>query len=132
MLIRRIFAFLIDAVVAFLFSLLPIVGWLMGFLYMLLRDGLTEKGSPGKKLIDLQVTTNNGGRVTFRESIHRNIIFAFPVLLSIIPIVGSILAGLFGLVIYVMELLAINNDPNGRRNGDRWADTIVKEIPSYY
>jgi uncharacterized RDD family membrane protein YckC len=97
MLIRRIFAFLIDAVVAFLFSLLPIVGWLIGFLYMLLRDGLTEKGSPGKKLIDLQVTTINGGRVTYRESIHRNIIFAFPVLLSIIPIVGSIIAGLFGL-----------------------------------
>lgn len=83
-------------------------------------------------MINLHVTTSYGGRVTYQESIQRNIIFAFPVLISIIPFIGPFIAGIIGLVIYVMELLAMNSDPKGRRNGDRWANTVVQETPSYY
>jgi uncharacterized membrane protein len=61
------------------------------------------------------------------ESFRRNIIFALPVILSIIPLVGWIISGIAGIVIYVIELLAIIRDPHGRRNGDLWAGTVVKE-----
>jgi len=132
MIIRRVFAFLVDAVIASLLSLVPFIGWLIGFLYMLLRDGLTEKGSPGKKLLNLQVTTKYGQQVTYLESFRRNIIFALPVVLSIIPLVGWIISGIVAIIIYVVELLAITNDPRGRRNGDRWAGTIVREASIYY
>jgi uncharacterized RDD family membrane protein YckC len=132
MIIRRVFAFLVDAVIASLLSLVPFIGWLIGFLYMLLRDGLTEKGSPGKKLLNLQVTTKYGQQVTYLESFRRNIIFALPVVLSIIPLVGWIISGIVAIIIYVVELLAITNDPRGRRNGDFWAGTIVREASIYY
>ncbi|RJX29472.1 MAG: hypothetical protein C4554_00710 [Dethiobacter sp.] len=129
---RRIFAFLVDAVVASLLSLVPFIGWLIGFFYMLLRDGLTESGSPGKKLLNLHVTTKYGEQITYMESFRRNVIFAFPVILSIIPLIGWIISGLLSIVIYVIELLAMANDPRGRRNGDRWAGTIVREESIYY
>lgn len=131
MVIRRVFAFLIDAIIASLLSLVPFIGWLFGFLYMLLRDGLTAKGSPGKKLLNLEVTTKYGRQVTYEESFRRNFIFAIPSLLSIIPLVGWLISAVVAAVIYIVELLAIIKDPRGRRNGDRWAGTIVKEVSFY-
>ncbi len=134
MIIRRIFAFLIDLVIATLFSLvpLPVISGLISFLYMLLRDGLTERGSIGKRLLNLQVTTLGGQQLNYTASIRRNIIFAFPAIFHVIPLCGWILAHLFGLFIYVIELLAMNNDPRGQRYGDRWAGTLVQEGPHYY
>ncbi len=132
MIVRRVFAFLIDAVIANLLSFIPVVGWLIGFFYMLLRDALTESGSPGKKVLNLQVTTVQGGRVTYVESIRRNIIFAIPTVFSIIPIVGTIISIILALIVYLVELLAMVSDPEGRRYGDRWADTVVREVITYF
>ncbi|MEW5920451.1 MAG: RDD family protein [Bacillota bacterium] len=134
MIIRRVFAFLIDLVIATLFSAIPIpvISGLIAFLYMLLRDGLTERGSIGKRMLNLQVTTLGGQQLNYEESIRRNIIFAFPTIFHVIPVFGWILAHLFGLFIYVVELLAMNKNPRGQRNGDRWAGTLVQEGPHYY
>ncbi len=134
MIIRRIFAFLIDIVIATLFSIIPIpfISGLIAFLYMLLRDGLTDRGSIGKGILNLQVMTLSGQRLSYEESIRRNIIFAIPSIFYIIPLVGGILALLFGLIVYVIELLAMNSSPKGQRNGDRWAGTVVQDAPIYY
>lgn len=134
MIIRRIFAFLIDVVIATLFSIIPIpfVSGLIAFLYMLLRDGLTDQGSIGKRMLNLQVLTMAGQRLNYEESIRRNIIFAIPAIFHVIPLIGWILALLLSLIIYVVELLAMNNSPRGQRNGDRWAGTVVQDAPHYY
>ncbi len=134
MIIRRIFAFLIDIVLATLFSIIPIpiISGLIAFLYMLLRDGLTDRGSIGKSMLNLQVLTLHGQRLNYEESVRRNIIFAIPAIFYIIPLVGGILALLFGLIFYVIELLAMNSSPQGQRNGDRWAGTVVQDAPIYY
>ncbi len=134
MIIRRIFAFLIDVVIATLFSIIPIpfVSGLIAFLYMLLRDGLTDQGSIGKRMLNLQVLTMAGQRLNYEESIRRNIIFAIPAIFHVIPLIGWILALLLSLIIYVVELLAMNNSPRGQRNGDRLAGTVVLDAPHYY
>lgn len=134
MVIRRIFAFLIDFLIASFFSILPIplVGGLIAFLYMLLRDGLTDRGSMGKRLLNLQVTTIGGQRLNYDESIRRNIIFAIPAIFNLIPLVGWLLALLAGMIVYVVELLAMVASPREQRNGDRWAGTVVTEAPVYY
>ncbi len=134
MIIRRIFAFLIDIVIATLFSIIPIpfISGLIAFLYILLRDGLTDRGSIGKGILNLQVMTLSGQRLSYEESIRRNIIFAIPSIFYIIPLVGGILALLFGLIVYVIELLAMNSSLKGQRNGDRWAGTVVQDAPIYY
>lgn len=132
MIIRRVFAFLIDAIIANLFALIPIVGWLIGFLYMLLRDGLTDNGSLGKKLLNLQVTTLQGAQVTYAESIRRNIIFAIPTVFSIIPFVGWFISIGLALIIYILEIVTMAGDPQGQRYGDRWAETIVREASTYF
>ncbi len=133
MIIRRIFAFLIDIVIATLFSIIPIpiISGLIAFLYMLLRDGLTERGSIGKSLLNLQAMTLSGQRLNYAESIRRNIIFAIPAIFYIIPLVGGILALFFGLIFYVIELLAMNSNPQEQRYGDRWAGTVVQDAPHY-
>ena len=134
MIIRRIFAFLFDIIIATLFSIIPIpvISGLIAFLYMLLRDGLTDRGSIGKRILNLQVMTLKGQRVNYEESIRRNFIFAIPAIFHVIPLVGWIFALLFSLIIYVVELLAMNNHPQEQRNGDRWAGTVVQEGPLYY
>ena len=130
--VRRIFAFLIDAIIVSLFELLPFAGGLIGFLYMLLRDGITDNGSIGKKLLNLQLTTITGHRSTFQESIRRNIIFAIPSLFAIIPVIGIFISFVAGIIVYVLELSAMWNDPEAQRHGDHWAGTLVREAPIYY
>lgn len=132
MTIRRIFAFFIDAAIAHLLSLVPFLGWIIGFIYMLTRDSLTSQGSPGKKLLNLKVTTVYGQRITYAKSIQRNIIFAIPTLFSIIPVVGWIIGFILAIIIYGVELLAIINNPQRQRFGDRWAGTLVKEAGLTY
>lgn len=127
MIIRRALAFIIDSFIASLLSLVPFIGWLFGFLYMLLRDGLTPTGSPGKKLLKLEVTSRDGRQMTYEVSLRRNLILAVPSLLSVIPLAGWIIGTIAAVIIYIVELLAIINDPQRQRYGDRWAGTTVRE-----
>lgn len=134
MIIRRIFAFLIDFLIATFFAIIPIpvISGLIAFAYMLLRDSLTPKGSVGKNLLNLQVTTTGGQRLNYEESIRRNIIFAIPAVFNLIPLLGPVLALFSSLIVGVAELLAMNNSPREQRNGDRWAGTVVQEGAVYY
>jgi len=126
---RRLFAFFFDALLAYFFSFLPFIGGIIGFLYMLLRDGITDNGSLGKKLFGLKVVMCGGGRITYQESIRRNIIFAIPIIITIIPFVGQIIGLIVAIVIYAIELLTAVNSTTGQRYGDQWADTMVVDKP---
>jgi uncharacterized RDD family membrane protein YckC len=125
--VRRAFAFIIDIAITYLVALIPFIGGVIGFFYMLLRDGLLDGQSIGKKLLDIRVITDHGA-VTYGDSIKRNIIFAIPSLFMIIPIIGWIIGSIIGAIIYVVEIVKAMNDAEGKRYGDVWAGTKVIEV----
>jgi len=131
MIIRRIFAFFIDLVIAVLLSYLPF-GFILAFFYILIKDKLTKKGSPGKNFLNLQVTTITGQHITFEESIYRNLILAFPLLFNIFPFGGSFIIMSTYSIICVIEILTMIDSAYEQRMGDRWANTVVREAPIYY
>ncbi len=122
--IQRFFAYAIDAAISGLCGVLPVVGGLIGFLYMLLKDGLMDGRSVGKKLLGLRTMTGFGP-ATYGDSAKRNIIFAIPNLFMIIPFLGHVLCGLVDMIIWGVEIYRVMTDPYGRRYGDEWAGTQV-------
>lgn len=121
---QRFFAYAIDAVISNLCSMIPIVGGLIGFLYMLLRDGLMDGQSIGKKLLGLKTMTGFGP-ATYSDSVRRNIIFAIPNLVMVIPFIGWGIGVILEIIIWVIEIYRVVTDPYGRRYGDEWAGTQV-------
>ena len=129
--LRRIVAFLIDRLVGlaptFVFGVFFFVLLLggealealaalmlgLGFLsfiffnigYMLLRDGLFDGRSLGKRVMGLKVMDSRGKPCGIGDSVLRNIIFFIPIL----PLI---------------ELILVLIDP-GQRIGDKWAKTKV-------
>lgn len=126
-LVRRAFAFIIDMAIMYLVGLIPIIGAIIGFAYMLLKDGLLDGQSVGKKLLDLKVVTDHGV-ATYRDSVRRNLIFAIPSLFMLIPFVGQLVTGILEVIICVAEMVKVLNDPEGKRYGDIWAGTKVMEV----
>ncbi|MBZ4665331.1 RDD family protein [Mahella sp.] len=124
--VRRAFAFIIDIALTYLMGSIPFIGGVIGFFYMLLRDGLLDGQSIGKKLLDIRVVTDHGA-VTYGDSIKRNIIFAIPSLFMTILVIGWIISGVIGAIIYIVEIVKAMNDPEGKRYGDVWAGTKVVE-----
>ncbi|MFH1680401.1 MAG: RDD family protein [Candidatus Eisenbacteria bacterium] len=128
---KRAIAFLIDWFVSFLLSLVPVIGWLVGAGYMLLRDGFSsgilDRRSLGKKAMGIRPVVIAGSPVTAGVSARRNVIFAVPILLLAIPGVGILLAPIASLLIIVVEVGLVLTDRDGRRYGDRLAGTLVVE-----
>lgn len=110
---QRVYAWLIDFLIV-LGLVILFKRWLGGFVataYWLLRDGLFEGQSIGKRLMGVQVVMAQGGApCTLSVSFLRN-------LLWIIPLV-NILVGLNG-------LMHLARKPPGRPWGDRLAETRV-------
>ncbi|TZE80263.1 RDD family protein [Calorimonas adulescens] len=127
--LQRVFAYAIDAAIANLCGLIPAVGGLLGFLYMLLRDGLMDGQSIGKKLLGLKTMTGFGP-ANYSDSVKRNIIFAIPNLIMVIPLVGWGVGVMVEMIIWIIEIYRVINDPYGRRNGDIWAGTQVVDEKS--
>lgn len=75
----------------------------------------------GKMVMKLEVRGPQGGHPTMVESVKRNIIYAFQ-LAAIVPILGSLLAGLGALVGVIMIAVGINNDPVRRQ---AWHDRFA-------
>jgi uncharacterized RDD family membrane protein YckC len=75
----------------------------------------------GKMALKLQVFGPNGGHPTVEQSIRRNIIYAFQ-LVAIIPLLGSLVAGIGALVGVIMIAVNINSD-TVRRQG--WHDKFA-------
>jgi uncharacterized RDD family membrane protein YckC len=121
----RFIAAFIDGILQILVGMIPVIGGLIGAAYMLIKDGLFESQSLGKKLMKLQVVTLDGSKADYVVSAKRNAIFAVPSLISIIPLIGWIIGGLLSLVVAIVEIVKVLNDPKGRRMGDQWANTQV-------
>jgi uncharacterized RDD family membrane protein YckC len=105
------------------------LGFLFASGYILVRDGLFDRRSIGKKLIGLRVTASDEAapEATYRESIIRNVPFAVAYLLFLIPFAGWVL----GPVTVSLECLAALGDERGMRIGDLLARTVViPDVPA--
>lgn len=93
-------------------------GWLAGTSYWLLRDGLFNGQSIGKRLMRLRVVVEPDSHpCTFGESAIRNVLWVLPVINAV-----TALTGLYYLL----------HDPRGQHWGDRMArSTVVVDAPDY-
>jgi uncharacterized RDD family membrane protein YckC len=137
---KRFVAIIIDAAIAGVLSIIPVVGGLVGAAYILLRDGFDfefmDGRSLGKKLMKLRPVKADGQKMTLQDSAKRNWPLMFGALISVllfIPVIGWILIPIViiaSLVIGVVELVSVLNDSEGRRWGDKLAGTKVIEVES--
>ncbi len=127
---KRILAFIIDAVLALILGLLPIIGLLLAPAYWLLRDGLTinfmDHRSIGKKIMKIRPITLEGKQLEIMDSVKRNWMFAMgPFML--IPIIGWFIILPLMVIFVLVEIILTLTDKEGRRFGDKIAGTIVLE-----
>ena len=137
--VKRIIAFVIDAVASMIVGLIPFVGGIIGALYMLLRDALPiealEYKSIGKKLLKLSVVNieDPTSKIDYTASAKRNWMFALgPMMMFFlfIPILGWIIDILIGIAVFILviiEIIKIFSDEKGVRLGDNMAGTMVIE-----
>ena len=131
----RFIAFLIDAVAVYAVGLVPIIGGIVGVAYVLLRDGLDyefmDKRSIGKKIMKLRPVRLDGKPMDMRTSVMRNLpltLGSLAQILLFVPILGWILVPfvlIAGIVVVIIEIVRVFNDPEGRRWGDQLAGTKV-------
>lgn len=120
---RAVAAFIDLLLVIGLARLPDVIGVLAATGYILIRDGLFENQSVGKKLIGVAVAARNaaGNAQGFRESILRNTPLAVACALFLIPYAGWVLGPL---VLGIEGLVAVGDDA-GMRIGDLIAGTQV-------
>ncbi len=136
---ERFVAALLDGIIATgltaLFGGAPLLGGLVGGLYLVARDGF-EVGplrfrSPGKYVMGLDLVRLDGGPVSLETSVQRNWMLGLSSVAGafiVVPIVGGALASflsLAGLGLILFEIYNVFADPVGRRWGDRLGNTKV-------
>ena len=113
------------AIWVLLVLLVPPAGTLFGVLFWLLCDGLVGGASPGKHAVGLIVLHRTHRRpATLMESTLRNVPFAVPALLMLLP-AGPIFAAVVGIPILLLETYFLLSDPQEIRLGDVFADSVV-------
>lgn len=150
--VRRLAAALLDGTLALLLALALAalvpgvlkgrvfgVGLVLGGAYLLLRDGIpyAEWGprSLGKRWLGIRPYHVTGTPLTWEGSARRNATIGGAVLVwALIYLIGGYRGIPFGEVfqwlaaaVVVVEAVLVLVDPEGRRIGDRWADTRVIE-----
>ena len=120
---RAVAGFIDFLIVVGLTKLPDVFGFLSASGYILLRDGLFDGQSLGKKLLGLRVVLadENGRPASYRESIVRNITFVLVYILFLIPYLGWIL----GPIALAVEGLTAIGDGRGMRIGDMLAKTYT-------
>jgi len=126
----RAVAVFVDLLIIIGMARLPdIIGFLTVSGYILIRDGLFDRRSIGKKLIGLRVVSSekHTPAATYRESIIRNVPLVVAYLFFLIPYAGWALGPL---ALCIESLVAIG-DEQGMRVGDMLARTYVTtDVPS--
>lgn len=120
----RAVAGLIDLLLVIGLARLPdVLGFLSATGYILIRDGLLDRRSIGKKLLGLRVAASEGSRPTasFRDSIIRNAPLVAAYFLFLVPYAGWVL----GPLALGVECLTALGDNAGMRIGDLLARTLV-------
>ncbi len=129
----RVFAKFIDLMVVLFLGMLLRggAGSILGFVYSLVADGLPFKKmkgqSIGKKIMGLQVISEDGVKSDLKASIIRNIPIGFVTFLMIIPFWGWILGFLVGIPLWLIEISLIARADRRQRLGDVMAETVVTE-----
>ena len=132
--VKRFVTYLIDAILASVVSLIPVVGGLVAGAYMLLRDGLDfmQNRSLGKMAVNLKpIVVETGANCDLQTSAKRNWPFAIGYFLVAIPVIGWILAILIWIPLFiyvVIEAVLVFTDDKGLRLGDKMAGTQVIEL----
>ena len=135
----RFLAALIDGVIAWIPFFIPVIGPLFGALYLLFKDSIMYKitnkeewknKSIGKKILNLVVIKLDGEYTDMESSARRNIPLTIGSFISIIPLIGWFIGPIVAFIFGLVELILILTDDNGRRLGDRWAQTQVLKVPS--
>ncbi|WP_103029130.1 RDD family protein [Salinibacter altiplanensis] len=136
---ERFVAALLDGIIATgltaLLGGVPLVGGVVGGLYLIARDGV-EVGplrfrSPGKYVMGLDLVRLDGRPVSLETSVQRNWMLGLSSVAGafiVVPIVGGALASLLslaGLGLILFEVYNVFTDPVGRRWGDRLGSTKV-------
>ena len=120
----RTVAGFIDLLIVMGLARLPdVIGFLAATGYILVRDGLFDQQSVGKKVIGLRVAFADaqGRACSYRESIIRNMPLAVTFLLFRVPYAGWIL----GSLALAVEGLVALGDERGMRVGDLLARTYT-------
>ncbi len=135
---KRFVAAVIDAVIGIVIGLIPAVGGLAAAAYWAVRDGLEfefmHHRSVGKHVMKLRPVTLDGSPMDIMVSIRRNWMFALGGVVELlwwIPFIGWLFVipvALAAFVIGVLELYLVITDPEGRRLGDKIANTKVIEV----
>ena len=119
---RAVAGFVDFLLVIGLARLPDVLGFLSVAGYLLIRDGLFEGQSAGKKLIGLRVALLEEEKaITYRESIIRNVPLTLAFMLFLIPYAGWLL----GPLALGIECLTAIGDDRGMRIGDMLARTWV-------
>ncbi|MBF4162490.1 RDD family protein [Nocardioides acrostichi] len=104
--------------------IVTVIGVVIGLGYFAVMESQQGR-TVGKMAVGLKVVGPQGGNPTIEQAIKRNIFLAFS-LAGIVPIIGSLVGGLAGLVSAILIAVAINNDPATRRGWhDKFADCRV-------
>lgn len=126
--LNRVIARFIDILAALLLARLPgYIGPFAALTYIGIADGFMGGRSVGKRIIGLRVHCPGKGRpADFRDSILRNSTIGLLFIVSLMPVVGWVLAAA-GLG---FELVLMIGSPEGKRLGDEIASTLVMEEPA--
>jgi len=125
----RAVACFVDLLIVIGLARLPdVLGFLSASGYILIRDGLFEGRSLGKKLIGVLIRPEGSEdpqrTVTYRESIIRNAPFEAAYILFLIPYAGWVL----GPAALIIEWLVALGDDHAMRTGDMLARTRVVQL----
>lgn len=123
----RILAKALDLSIVLVLSLFfyPL-GLMLGTAYISLADALPLGQSLGKKVFGLGVVSLLDGQYcSYRQSFIRNLPFALPFAIGIIPFIGWIVGGLLLIALGAMEAYFVFKLDSGMRLGDVMSDTTV-------
>jgi hypothetical protein len=135
---KRFVAAAIDGGIGIVIGLIPAVGGLAAAAYWAVRDGMEfefmHHRSVGKHLMKLRPVTLDGSPMDITASVRRNWMFALGGIVELlwwIPFIGWLFVipvALAAFAIGVLELYLVITDPEGRRLGDKIANTMVIEV----
>ncbi|AEE92162.1 RDD domain containing protein [Tepidanaerobacter acetatoxydans Re1] len=135
-LFKRFLAALIDGIIASLLIYIPILGAIVSTVYLLTKDAVAfeitknadfKNRSIGKKIMGLEVVSLEGKDIDWTISVKRNLPIAIGSAFGIVPILGWIIGSIVGFALMVVEIVLAVTDNDGRRLGDKWANTQVAE-----
>ena len=125
---KRVLAYIIEAALMSVLTIIPVAGPLLAVAYMLGRDGCGNGASPGKMLLGMRVVDLKSGEpADLTASCMRNIPFCIAFFLPFIPIIGHILGVGFATFVWNLEVFVMIFSPMHRRLGDKFAGTCVVE-----